>query len=424
MTNSNYTSNENIDMSDDTSDDGLYHQSGPSYRLARFTRPLIDYVRNEWQMGTKYSHLPTSTSERPESPRWVQMITSIVTAPRFRRYVVVYLTLLISCFVGWKFVLSPRLEEHSALLRSLDPNVKDEVGGWFGANALPTFDNIVQLRDLDPSYLPAEKAAEPNQLNQRRLIMIGDVHGCKEELETLLEQIEFDEESDHLVFTGNLIDKGPDSLGVVDLVRKYSASCVRGNHEDRILVLRHDLIAAKILEDTSQDNEDDFGQDPSGRKLAREMTDEQAKWLDTCPVILNIGQIKGLGQTVVVHGGLVPGVDLEKQDPFSAMTMVTIDLERHVPSSSQVGTHWTKLYNKHQSLLYSSVEKTVEDPKSMLTTVIYGHDSYNSLSLKTYTKGLDTGCVEGGKLTALVISDGGEQKVVQVGCNDYSKNWT
>lgn len=371
MTNSNYTSNENIDMSDDTSDDGLYHQSGPSYRLARFTRPLIDYVRNEWQMGTKYSHLPTSTSERPESPRWVQMITSIVTAPRFRRYVVVYLTLLVSCFVGWKFVLSPRLEEHSALLRSLDPNVKDEVGGWFGANALPTFDNIVQLRDLDPSYLPAEKAAEPNQLNQRRLIMIGDVHGCKEEcayrlsfpflfhwafesrdtnfwfslatVETLLEQIEFDEESDHLVFTGNLIDKGPDSLGVVDLVRKYSASCVRGNHEDRILVLRHDLIASKILEDTSQDNEDDFGQDPSGRKLAREMSDEQAKWLDTCPVILNIGQIKGLGQTVVVHGGLVPGVDLEKQDPFSAMTMVTIDLERHVPSSSQVGTHWTKV---------------------------------------------------------------------------------
>lgn len=58
----------------------------------------------------------------------------------------------------------------------------------------------------------------------------------------------------------------------------------------------------------------------------------------------------------------------------------------------------------------------------MLTTVIYGHDSYNSLSLKTYTKGLDTGCVDGGKLTALVISDGGEQKVVQVGCNDYSKN--
>lgn len=177
----NYTSHENIDMSDDTSDDGLYHHSGPSNRIARFTRPLIDYVRNEWQMGTKYSHLPTSSSERPESPRWIQMITSIVTAPRFRRYVVVYLSLLISCFVGWKFVLSPRLEEHSALLRSLDPQAKDEVGGWFGSNALPTFDNIVQLRDLDPSYLPAEKAAGPNQLNERRLIMIGDVHGCKEE---------------------------------------------------------------------------------------------------------------------------------------------------------------------------------------------------------------------------------------------------
>ncbi|THC88405.1 hypothetical protein EYZ11_012145 [Aspergillus tanneri] len=413
-------------MSDDSSDDGLY-SSGPSYRMTRYTRPLIDYVRNEWQIGTaKYSHLPTSTStsERPETPRWIQMIVSIVTAPRFRRYVVVYMTLLLSCFVGWKFILSPRLQEHAALLRSLDPHVKDEVGGWFGSNALPTFDNVVQLRDLDPSYLPVEKTPDLGQPSQRRLIMIGDVHGCKEELETLLEQVDFNEDTDHLVFTGNLIDKGPDSLGVVDLLRKYSASCVRGDREDRILILRHDLVAASILEDLSQDNASDFGQDPKGRELARQLSDEQAKWLDTCPVVLNMGQIKNLGQVVVVHGGLVPGVDLEKQDPFSAMNMVTIDLERHVPSTSRAGTHWTKLFNKHQSLLYSSFKNTVEDPKSMTTTVIYGHDSYNSLSLKTYTKGLDTGCVEGGKLTALVIADGGEQKVVQVRCNDYSKNWT
>jgi hypothetical protein len=57
----------------------------------------------------------------------------------------------------------------------------------------------------------------------------------------------------------------------------------------------------------------------------------------------------------------------------------------------------------------------------MLTTVIYGHDSKSSLSLKTYTKGIDTGCVKGGKLTALIVGNGGEQNIVQVKCNDYSK---
>lgn len=54
-------------------------------------------------------------------------------------------------------------------------------------------------------------------------------------------------------------------------------------------------------------------------------------------------------------------------------------------------------------------------------TVIYGHDSKSSLSLKTYTKGLDSGCVKGGKLTAMVVEDGGKQSIIQVRCRDYRK---
>lgn len=55
-------------------------------------------------------------------------------------------------------------------------------------------------------------------------------------------------------------------------------------------------------------------------------------------------------------------------------------------------------------------------------TVIYGHDAASSLSIRTYTKGLDTACVKGGKLTALVIEDDGKQSIVQVRCRrDYTK---
>lgn len=181
-----YTDSESqsFDLSDDTSDDGVYTSNAPSsYRLTRFTRPLIDYVRNEWQTSAKYAHLPSSSTDRSrsDSPKWLQMIHSIVTAPRFRRYVLVYMSLLVSCIVGWKFVLSPRMQEHASLLRALDPNVKAEVGGWFGSNALPRFDYIEQLRTLDPALLPAEAAPEGGQPSQRRLIVIGDVHGCKSE---------------------------------------------------------------------------------------------------------------------------------------------------------------------------------------------------------------------------------------------------
>lgn len=55
------------------------------------------------------------------------------------------------------------------------------------------------------------------------------------------------------------------------------------------------------------------------------------------------------------------------------------------------------------------------------TTIIYGHDSKSSLSLKRYTKGLDSACVKGGQLTALVVGAGGQQEIVQVECDGYGK---
>src|ERR1700761_5339138 len=52
----------------------------------------------------------------------------------------------------------------------------------------------------------------------------------------LLQKVESNVLTDHIIFTGNLVFKGPDSKGVVDLARTLGASCVRGNHEDRTLL--------------------------------------------------------------------------------------------------------------------------------------------------------------------------------------------
>lgn len=154
----------------------------------------------------------------------------------------------------------------------------------------------------------------------------------------LLDKVSFDRDNDHLIFTGDLINKGPESLGVVDLARQLSASCVRGNHEDRVLLLRHQMTAGTI----ASDDEAVSTKELSERSLARALTDEQVKWLDSCPIILNIGIIPDMGQVVVVHGGLVPGVELEKQDPFSVMNMRSLD-EMHVPSSSKKGMNWAQV---------------------------------------------------------------------------------
>ncbi|KAL4877524.1 Metallo-dependent phosphatase-like protein [Aspergillus karnatakaensis] len=406
---------EPLEFTSEISDDDLYHLTSspaPPSRFTRLTRPILDFAREKWQSkGAQYTKL-NLLSDRTESPkRWVQMVQSIVTAPRFRRYVVVYLSLVVVCFVGWKYFLFPRLKENSAILSSLDPKEKAHVGGWFGANALPDLEGMVQLRELDKALLPAAAAPEEEEGegSSRRLVFIGDVHGCKTELEKLLKKVNFNPETDHLIFTGDLIQKGPDSLGVIDLARSYNASSVRGNHEDRVLTLRQDMIAANITDDSF-----DYvhPQDAKSRQLARDLSPEQAEWLNALPVILDIGQVPNIGRVVVAHAGIVPGVELDKQDPWSVMNMHTIDLPTHVPSSDRKkGVKWTKLFNKHQSLSLES--------RNIVTTVIYGHDSKNGLNIQDYTKGLDSGCVKGGKLTALVITDGGAQEIVQVGCKKY-----
>jgi diadenosine tetraphosphatase ApaH/serine/threonine PP2A family protein phosphatase len=66
-------------------------------------------------------------------------------------------------------------------------------------------------------------------------------------------------------------------------------------------------------------------------------------------------------------------------------------------------------WNKYQKSL----------PKRKRTTVIYGHDSKRGLQTKKYSIGIDTGCVKGGKLTAVVIErSANSHKIVHVNCKD------
>ncbi|OAX80842.1 hypothetical protein ACJ72_04814 [Emergomyces africanus] len=351
---------------------------------------------------------------------------TIVRRPRFLRYIIVYVILLWICVGGWMRLISPRLKEHIRLLEALDPSAGGEkIKPWFGTNSLPKFSDLVHLRTLDPALLPSnEKPAGDNQ-KRKRLIVVGDVHGCLDELESLLQKTNFDHKNgDHLIFTGDLIAKGPESIGVVDLARKHRASCVRGNHEDRVLLRRREAKEnTRSLDNEPNKADYDLEAYSTERSLAIQLSDEQANWLDGCPVILKVGSIKGMGEVVVVHGGLVPGVELASQDPSAVMSMRTIDLSSHVPSASSKGVSWTKLFNKHQSMLAvarQSAPPGMRDRYSGATTVIYGHDANPSPSLKKYTKGLDTNCVKGGKLSAMIIQDGGKSHIASVKCKNYT----
>ncbi|CAI6337636.1 unnamed protein product [Periconia digitata] len=287
-------------------------------------------------------------------------------------------------FFVWLTLLRPYFSDMSKEYREMEADPRDR----FGLNKRPEFDDIVQVKQLDTKYLPKGDA---------KLFVVGDVHGCKKELLELLEKGGYKEQRDHLILTGDIVSKGPDSPGVVALASGLHASCVRGNHEDRVLL---SIAAASATPAPS------FS-DAKTRKLAKSLTPSQISYLQTCPVILDVGFIGSLEHVAVVHAGLVPDISLAAQDPYQVMNMRTMNMRTRVPSERHEGTPWTKFWNHYQTKKKGEGERW---------SVIYGHDKKRGFTVKEWSYGLDSGCVDGGKLTAMVINETGEHEFVHVKC--------
>src|ERR1039457_2707378 len=76
-------------------------------------------------------------------------------------------------------------------------------------------------------------------MNSRRFV-IGDIHGCSATLRRLVEEIIVLNRNDELYLLGDLIDRGPDTKGLLDFIfelsgQGFAVSSVRGNHEDMFL---------------------------------------------------------------------------------------------------------------------------------------------------------------------------------------------
>lgn len=126
-------------------------------------RHLIEFIRNEWRHTTSDSSVPgTPTCEQ------------VITAPRFRRYFCTFFLLLSMFLINWIWWLGPILRENSALNRSISPARIRPGQGVFGSNMRAEFRDMIQLKNIDERLIPKKGA-------RRRLIVIGDVHGCHEE---------------------------------------------------------------------------------------------------------------------------------------------------------------------------------------------------------------------------------------------------
>jgi len=118
---------------------------------------------------------------------------------------------------------------------------------------------------------------------------IGDIHGCLETLRRLLDRIDWDPERDRLWLVGDLVNGGPDSLGVLRWVRERSDRTVTvlGNHDLHLL--------AVAAGEAPNRPEDTFG-----RLLEAPDADRLLNWLRRRPML------HSSGDTVLVHAGLLP----------------------------------------------------------------------------------------------------------------------
>lgn len=126
--------------------------------------------------------------------------------------------------------------------------------------------------------------------------LIGDVHGCYDELQSLLKQVAFDPAQDTLWLTGDLVARGPDSLDVLRFVRSLgdAARMVLGNHDLHLLA-----VFAGISRNKPKDRLTSL--------LQAEDVDELINWLRRQPLL----QVDDEKKLVMAHAGITPQWNLE-----------------------------------------------------------------------------------------------------------------
>jgi len=256
--------------------------------------------------------------------------------------------------------------------------------------------------------------------------LIGDVHGCYDELQALLNQVEFNPAQDQLWLTGDLVARGPASLDVLRFVRSLgdSVKLVLGNHDLNLLAVH-----AGISRNKPKDRLNEL--------LQAEDATELLNWLRRQP-LLQVDEEKKL---VMAHAGITPQWDIETAKMCAREVESVLSSETYAlyleSMYGDMPNNWSPDLTGLARLRFSSnaltrmrfcfpngqldmLNKeapettppplkpwfTIPGPVSREYTIVFGH--WASLEGKGTPEGiigLDTGCCWGGTLTMLRWED-------------------
>jgi hypothetical protein len=230
---------------------------------------------------------------------------------------------------------------------------------------------VTGASDLRDAGFSGSLSARLRLVSMPRTIVIGDVHGCADELDELLDRVAFTR-GDRVVFVGDLVARGPDSLRVLHTVRRIGALAAMGNHEHRLASARAAMRLGTELPWLASYHEE----------LLRNLDADDWAFIEAMPLYVELEEHR----LRVVHAGLVPGVPISEQrsEDLTKMRSVRAD---GTPSKDRGHTLWGSLYRGPPH-------------------VAFGHNALDGLQLYADATGLDTACVYGGALTALVLAEG------------------
>lgn len=229
------------------------------------------------------------------------------------------------------------------------------------------------------SHLVLERRREDGT-KRHGILVIGDVHGCFDELNELHQTaigLNKGVDFEYVILVGDLCNKGPYSVAVIRHVRETEGwLTVRGNHDDAAL--------AAALGDENRRKKAKYAwifEQDEGVTLC----DADIEWMAELPYTIRIPAklLNNPVDTVVVHAGLLPGVNLEEQ-PTSVMTTL-----RDLNKKQEDGR-----------VPWASVWKGPD-------RIVFGHDAKRGLQRYPGDKaiGLDTGACYGKKLTGLILPE-------------------
>lgn len=268
--------------------------------------------------------------------------------------------------------------------------------------------------------------------------LVGDLQGCCDPLERLLQTIDFSPSRDRLFLLGDLVNRGPDSLGVLRRLRALggAATCLLGNHDLHLLAIAHG-----VRKPHRSDTLDGILQAPD--------RDDWLNWLRQQRLaVWDAGWL-------MVHAGVLPQWDaartvalageveamLRSPDLGDFLTQMYGNEPARWDDALTGVSRWRCVVNALTRLRFCTPEGEMEfatkegaggAPQGFVpwfevparatqgTPVAFGHWSTLGLIDRPDLLALDTGCVWGGRLTAVRV-DGGRREVVQVVCPQVQK---